>query len=59
VLVIQQVNGGVIHLVMPAVWTDCLRSTGYILNGEWHKEHGLPENFLEGMGRSHKVGLGR
>ena len=58
-IVIQQENGGVIQLVMPAVWMDYLCSTGYILTEEWHKEYGVPENFLEGMGRYHKVDLGR
>jgi hypothetical protein len=59
VLVIQQVNGEVTRLVRPAARMDYLCSIGYILNEEWHKEHRVPESFLEGMARSHKVDLGR
>jgi hypothetical protein len=54
--VIQQVNGGVRHLVVPEAWMENLSSTGYKLNGELCTEHRLRGSFLEDTVRSHKVG---
>lgn len=56
----EQVNGGVKHLViMPVAWMENLSSTGYILNAEWCKEHGIRASFVEDMVKSHRVGLGK
>lgn len=56
---IQQENGGVKHLIMQVVYLESLYNTGYILNEEWHMEHGVPGSFLEDRVRSHRVGLGK
>ncbi|KAM1484403.1 hypothetical protein ACFXTO_036464 [Malus domestica] len=55
----QQVNGGVKHLVMQAALMESFRNTGCLSNEEWRMEHGVPESVLEDKERSHKVGLGR
>lgn len=60
VQVTEQVNVGVKSLViMPVVWMESLSSIDYILIGEWRREYGVQESFLEDKEKSHKAGLGK